>query len=556
MSEIHIRQIRATLKKEFAGLIDVSDYDGRPEEERASAFLTRALAAFALVTVSGVDVDQAAAAVVDGGQDNGIDAILPSAAERILYVVQSKWRHDGSGSMDRGDILKLITGFRDLINGRFERFNQKLRAKSTEVLSALNDAGTRMVIVVAYTGQEPLSPEVARDLQDTLDELNNPTDVVSLKVLRQANIYSAVAEGVKGAPVALEVVLYDWGQVREPYFAVYGQVSASDVSDWWQDHYPRLFAPNIRMFLGETDVNESLMDTLGTSPERFWYYNNGITVLSASVKKKPIGGDSRDMGIFECADFRVVNGAQTIGAIATASASHQDFVAKARVPIRIISLEQCPEGFDREVTRCTNTQNKIDRRDFVALDVEQERLRGELQLEDVAYAFKSGDVIPRGQTGFDIIEATVALACRQPDLSLAVQAKREIGKLWEDIERPPYKVLFNPSVESADVWKAVQVLRVVEDQLAEIRKGTEGREQLLAIHGNRFIAHAVFQRRQKEFDEAPASLSPDLQALIRDSVQTTYAQALTAVNQLFPDGYLASVFKNLGRCRQLRDAIQ
>jgi hypothetical protein len=555
MSEIHIRQIRATLEKEFGTLVDLADQAGRPDEERTSAFLSRALAAFALVTVSGTAVDQAAAAVVDGGQDNGIDAVLHNPNERILYVVQSKWDHDGSGSMDRGEIQKFMTGFRDLINARFERFNEKLRAKSADLLSALNDAGTKMVIVVAYTGQEPLSREVDRDLRDTLDELNNPIEVVSLKVLRQANIYSAVAEGVRGAPIAVEVVLFDWGQVREPYVAVYGQVSASDVSGWWQDHYPRLFAPNIRMFLGETDVNESLMDTLGTSPERFWYYNNGITALAASVKKKPIGGERRDTGIFECADFRVVNGAQTIGAIAAASAAHQELVAKARVPIRIISLEQCPEGFDREVARCTNTQNRIERRDFVALDVEQERLRGELQLEGVVYAFKSGDIVPVGQTGVDIVEATVALACRQPDLSFAVQAKREIGKLWEDIERPPYKALFNPSLSSTDLWKAVQALRAIEEQLATIRKATASREQLLAIHGNRFIAHVVFQRLQQDIRKTSASLPPELLDLTRKSAEKVYADALRELNRMYPDAYLASLFKNLSRCKELRDAV-
>lgn len=555
MSEIHIRQIRGTLEKEFAELIDLSDCAGRQEDERASAFLTRALAAFALVAVSGTDPDQAAASVVDGGQDNGIDAVFHSPAERILYVIQSKWRHDGSGSMNRGEVQKFITGFRDLINARFERFNDKLRARSADVLAALNDAGTRMVIVLAYTGQEPLSEEVARDLQDTLDELNDPTEVVSLKVLRQANIYSAVAEGVKGTPISLEVALYDWGQMREPYLAVYGQVAASDVADWWQNHYPRLFAPNIRMFLGETDVNESLMDTLGTFPDRFWYYNNGITALSASVRKKPIGGDSRDSGIFECADIRVVNGAQTIGAIATAWAKQPELVGKARVPIRIISLEQCPEGFDREVTRCTNTQNRIERRDFVALDVEQERLRGELHLEGVTYAYKSGDLVPPGQTGCDIVEATVALACRQADLTYAVQAKREIGKLWEDIERAPYKVLFNPSVSSTDAWKAVQALRIVEHQLATIKKDTEGRKQLLAIHGNRFVAHVVFQRLDKGLREAPATIPPELQDQMRAAVTETYEQALKALNELYPDAYLASLFKNLGRCKQLKEAI-
>lgn len=60
--------------------------------------------------------------------------------------------------------------------------------------------------------------------------------------------------------------------------------------------------------------------------------------------------------------------------------------------------------------------------------------------------YKSGEASPTTSTGFDLVEATVARACIQTDVTLAVQAKREIGKLWDDIEKPPYKILFNPSV--------------------------------------------------------------------------------------------------------------
>ncbi len=93
----------------------------------------------------------------------------------------------------------------------------------------------------------------------------------------------------------------------------------------------------------------------------------------------------RETGIFECNDLRVVNGAQTVGAIAHAAQKNPAAVANVRVPFRLISLEQCPPDFGKKVTRYNNTQNRIDRRDFVALDIEKERIRGELILEGVTY---------------------------------------------------------------------------------------------------------------------------------------------------------------------------
>jgi hypothetical protein len=67
-------------------------------------------------------------------------------------------------------------------------------------------------------------------------------------------------------------------------------------------------------------------------------------------------------------------------------------------------------------------------------------------------------------------EATVALACAADDVSLAVQAKREIGKLWEDITKAPYRALFNPSVTGPEVWRLVRILRTAETTLQSQQK--------------------------------------------------------------------------------------
>jgi hypothetical protein len=45
----------------------------------------------------------------------------------------------------------------------------------------------------------------------------------------------------------------------------------------------------------------------------------------------------------------------------------------------------------------------------------------------------------------DLEEATIALACANDDATLAVQAKREIGKLWEDKCRDNKQVIVEPA---------------------------------------------------------------------------------------------------------------
>jgi hypothetical protein len=553
LSELHVRQIRAALHQHFDGLLDLADYDGKGADETESAFLTRAQAGFVLAYLANEDPKDVASALTDGYGDNGIDALYYHASERVLYVVQSKWRHQGTGSVDRGELQKFLKGFRDLINARWTKFNAKVQALATTIEPALNDSSTRIVLVIAYTGQDPLAAEIQQDLKELVDEVNNPTEIVSTQVLRQGDIYAAVAQGIEGAPIDLDVALYDWGQVREPYVAFYGQVAASDVASWYAAHQSRLFAPNIRMFLGPTDVNNTIVESLGSAPKDFWYFNNGITALCRTIAKKPIGGATRETGYFDCRDLRVVNGAQTVGAIATAFGKNPDKVSEARVSIRIVALEACPPEFERQITRYNNTQNRIDRRDFVSLDSQQERLRNELQLEAIQYVYKSGDVVVSANTGFDLTEATVARACRQSDSAWAVQAKREIGKLWEDLDKAPYKLLFNASVTGPTLWRQVQIVRVVEVALAGHRSDADGRRRLLAVHGNRLITHLVMNCLVAGIVDGSGALDGAAAKQLMDMTEKVFEAVLMSVNAEYGDAYLASVFKNAAKCKVLKE---
>lgn len=553
MSIIHVRQIKSSLEKEFASLINIEDVERKSKSEKENVFLSRGLAALAVKILAELPSPDAASAVTDGWQDNGLDAIYHHSQERILYVVQAKWKHNGSGSIDRGEAQKFIKGFRDLVNARFERFNDRIKLRKREIADSLEDARIRFMLVIAHTGQQGMSDVVRRDFQDLLDELNDTSQIVTLHELRQSNFHSSVVQGLQGEPINIDVAIHEWGQTQEPYKAYYGQVAANDIAGWWSQYYPRLFAPNIRMFLGDTSVNEILIETMAEDPEKFWYFNNGITALCSSIEKKPLGGGARQTGLFECRDFRIVNGAQTAGAIASAASKYLTNVEQARVPIRVISLENAPESLELEVTRYNNTQNRIERRDFAALDPEQERIRTELQLEEVSYTYKSGELMS-GEVGCDLADATVARACEQTDLSYAVQAKREIGRLWEDTDKAPYKVLFNSGVTGLSVWKSVQTLRIIDDELKRLGHNIEdGRDRLLTIHGNRFVAHLVYDFCRSERAKQELDLSDSYKKQVEEQTRESYTKLATVVNSLYPDSYLASLFKNGKKCQIIKN---
>jgi hypothetical protein len=302
-------------------------------------------------------------------------------------------------------------------------------------------------------------------MKDFLDEINDPTELVTFKSERQRDIYNSISLGTTGAPINIDVSISEWGQIREPYQAFYGQVAASDIVGWYESFQSRLFDPNIRVFLGDTSVNENIISSVQNESQNIFYFNNGITALCSSIKKKPIGGNSRESGIFEISDLKIVNGAQTVGSLSKAKIDYPTEIENAKIIVRFISLENCPDGFERNVTRYNNTQNRIDRRDFVALDPEQERLKMELLLESIDYVYKSGERVINYNSGFDLVDATIALACSNSRVELCVQAKREIGKLWDDIEKAPYKLLFNGSTQGPKLWRLVRIQRIVDEFL-------------------------------------------------------------------------------------------
>lgn len=552
MSIIHVGHIRNNLATRFGGLVDLSDVEHVPAGPLEAFRLTRSLAAFALAELGTLDDAPAAQMVTDGPQDNGIDAVYFDPVEHNCYLVQAKWISSGNGNVDLGDALKFIQGVRDLLEAKFDQFNAKMRSHQDNVFSALSDASARFTLVLAYTGEQALSSEVKKPFDDLLAEMNSPSEMMSVEVLNQARLHSIVATGAVGEAIDLEIMLHQWGLVKEPYVAYYGHVAVSDIAAWGT-YGVRLTSKNLRQFKGLTEINESMAKTLATSPENFWYFNNGVTILCDSVRKKPLGGSSTEIGSFECKGASVVNGAQTVGTIVGSSQKGEGHLANARVLVRLISLDNCPPNFANDLTRATNTQNRIERRDFAALDPNQRRLRTELLLEcQKDYAYQSGEGVPPEATGCTLDEAAVALACAMSDVGFSVQAKREVGMLYEDIAKAPYIQLFNGGTTAKQLWNAVGTLRAIDVALREVQAGRSRKDQLIAIHGNRFVAHLVFQKLREGLSELPEPSAGGPR--IRDLTKGMLDSTIKFVGEQHSGAYPASLFKNASKCRLLARA--
>jgi hypothetical protein len=314
---------------------------------------------------------------------------------------------------------------------------------------------------------------------------------------------------------------------------------------WYENSGKALFAENLRYGIERSDVNEGITRTARFKPDHFWYFNNGITAICDSIKKKPLGGNDTDSGVFEVRKISIINGAQTISSLFKAKTGNAD-LSNVSLQLRIISLSGTPEGFSVEVTTANNTQNDLNPVDFVAADENQDRIRRDCASFGVSYSYRRGDDEPDPNNGFAIRDATVAAACASGDIKLAVSAKRYISGLWENTQREPYRKLFNERTSAWWLWNAVRIAQAVDEALNLVAQNLESREHLIAIHSNRFILYMVFSKMDFEI----CADGPQDDDDIRKAVSLAKSHLIVVsniVSNLYPDSYPGNIFKNTER---------
>jgi len=230
--------------------------------------LSRSLAAFAIAQLGDVSSAQAANAVVDGGNDNGVDAVLFDRADNRLWLVQSK----AGAAPDLGECKKFTGGIRDLFAGRFDKFNAAFGRLQPDIEEALATDGLKVVGCVAHHGEQ-IGPHATSDFSDLARELNQFVDRFEWRDLSVTTIYGWLTAEHAVNSVDVELTLENWYGVDGPRRAFYGLVSASELAALYRTHGKALLQKNIRYYLGVQSVNSAIATTVHERPADFFYLN-------------------------------------------------------------------------------------------------------------------------------------------------------------------------------------------------------------------------------------------------------------------------------------------
>lgn len=550
---INMRRVQTRIQEMFQGKVDMKDFPNDANKH----FETRALAAFALIMTSGLEVTQASLQVTDGYHDMGIDAIYLDEPQKKLFLVQSKWRADGVGSITQDEMSNFVQGVQRVLEEDLAGANDKIIAKSIDIDTALTQMEYQIHTIFIHTGNQNAKDYALRPMLQLMGQTNDEISTILLfDEFNFRDIYSFLANGQEQLGINIDdVILSNWGKVDVPFTSYYGTISAATVGEWYKNFGNALFAKNIRFYKGNTDVNEGMKKVLLQEPEKFYYYNNGIKLLCKSIKRKAKDSTTNTTGLFALEGVSLVNGAQTTGTIGSLFLDNPEQISKAILMIQIIDLSSVDSETTTQITRLSNTQNRIENKDFAALDPEQDRLRTELTFIHYSYLYKSGDKITNSERQISFDEAIVALACLNEDISYTVIAKGNVGMLSEDITKAPYKALVNGSTNSYALLNSVLYMREVERCLQDKKdQVNNNRERLVCIHANRFILHFILRDKGKNENFNISVIDKDsIRNGVLSLVDILVEQTTQFIDELFPESYPANIFKNSTKCKQLEE---
>lgn len=171
--EEQIEQIDAAFRTRFFPLVPKVEKTGREgwtEERHDKDRLSRALAAYTIAKLAGLDDAIAANSITDGSNDGGIDAIFFSPTKNQLFIVQAKYKTSGTAPA-QDENLKTINGIRALQARRFDEFSEVFRDRSDELELALDTPGVKIHVALAFLGPN-LGPHVINDLNALKTEMN------------------------------------------------------------------------------------------------------------------------------------------------------------------------------------------------------------------------------------------------------------------------------------------------------------------------------------------------------------------------------------------------
>jgi hypothetical protein len=421
-------------------------------------------------------------ALVDGPGDKKCDLVYVDERLGVLVVAQGYEAQDaGKGAVaSTNKAMDLNTAATWLFTGDLAGMPELLQSAAREARRAIGDGEVRSV-QFWYVHNRPESDQVKAELKTVEHAIRNalrgmfgydparvPQEVMALEVGMgtQEEWYRCLS-----APILVtDTITFDVPGVfpvaGDNWQAVVTALKAETLYDLFHTHGTHLFSANYRDYLGSSggkrrnDINALIRNSAGTTPQKFWVFNNGVSAIVNDFKTEPANGGAR----LTVVGISIVNGAQTTGAIGSLEKRPDPATL---VPIRFIRCSDADTIAD--IIRFNNSQNPLLPADYKSNDEVQKRLRAEF-LVIPASKYTGGRrglpgdrIAPPGQLmPTDSCAQALAAFHQRPDIAYHHKAD-----IWQDDEL--YQQYFGRHTTARHLVFAYALLKSVEERKKLLR---------------------------------------------------------------------------------------
>ena len=315
------------------------------QEDHSYPDLGRAFQHWSAVNVLGVE-DKDVGDELGGAMsvDGGIDYFHVDGDNKTVEIIQAKFSEDGSARVEPKAVLDFYGIPRKLL---FNTSDRSLRFREQQKLYkklVAQKYATRLLFLTTAC-----LPESAKST--ALPEAQNTSGDVTFEFIETRDLVAYVGNP-KTPPCELRLIKDECfvGAPSDTQLKrMVATVPASELKKVCRSvGVPTLFSLNPRLFLGQkSPIYKKIKETVESTPERLWHYNNGISAVCKRFEY------DKSTGIARIDNLKVVNGCQTITTIA-----RMDGVdPSAGLVIRL--SETADTEFVENISKCTNHQNVI-----------------------------------------------------------------------------------------------------------------------------------------------------------------------------------------------------
>ena len=378
--------------------------DSKSEVEKGNNFLQ-----WILTRVFEATEDDAADAIVDGANDLGIDAYLPvDFSDNTVRLFQSKYGTSHS--------LEAIAKFKEDAKRLLTKDITKMRPELAQLVTKIKEKNLK--IKCCYVTNQKV------DYEDELVEIIDEEKIIQ----RLWDRIKKPAAGKKSS-IKLERMLRHENTIL-------GILKLRELTDFVSKNRDYVFESNIRQWMQfKTTVNKGLRDTLQTNPGKFFFYNNGITIVVS---------DFTELGenMIELFAPQIVNGAQTSNSILDHSKRTKNMDGSMTVTI----IKADDEQEQNNITKYRNSQNSVRGKDLVSLMDFHKSIKSQLKNCGYFYEIQAGSFDTKSKSKQSEYNGDTAYNNYLPDNhKKVIVAKDAIQSLVAGIEQRPTESYSSPS---------------------------------------------------------------------------------------------------------------